>query len=209
MADFFCDPTQLEYLVQCALPDLIGGCGFGIKRRLVLWCVSCAGGEEPYTLAMVLKEFAGRYPGLPFDFLVLATDASPAVLQTAERAIYHEASVSTVPMPLRRKYLLRSRDREKRLVKIAPELRESVKFRNIDLHGEDLKFREPIDIIFCRDLPGRVGERAGADLVRRFCNHLSPGGYLFLDRSESLSGLSASLVPAASGIYRKLGGCTV
>ena len=202
MPDFFCDPTQLEYLVQNALPELIGIYGCGVHRRLVLWCVCCAGGEEPYTLAMVLKEFAGRYPGLPFDFLVLATDMSPAMLQTAERAIYHEASVDSVPMPLRRKYLLRSRDREKKLVKIAPELRNFVKFRNLDLLEEDLKFREPIDIIFCRDMPGRV---AGAALVRQFCRHLSPGGYLFLDRSESLSGLSPSLVPAASGIYRKPG----
>jgi len=209
MAEFFFDPTQLEYLVQNALPELIKSYGYGVKRKLVLWCVRCSNGEEPYTLAMVLKEFTARYPGFDFDFLILATDAAPGILRTAERAIYHEESVSAVPVPLRKKYLLRSKDREKGLVKMAPELRESVKFRNIDLVTEELKFREPIDVIFCRDFPSKVDRALCSSLLRQFCRHLSPGGYLFLDRSESLTELSVSLTPAASGIYRKLGNSRV
>jgi chemotaxis protein methyltransferase CheR len=205
MGDFFFDTTQLEYLVQSALPELVKSYGYGVRRRLVLWCMQCSNGEEPYTLAMVLKEFSARYPGLEFDFLILATDAAPGILRTAERAIYLEESVSSVPMTLRKKYLLRSKDRERGLVKIAPELKESVKFRNIDFMTEDLKFREPIDIIFCRDFFSNVDRVLRASLLRQFCRHLSPGGYLFLDRSESLTELSVSLTPAASGIYRKLG----
>lgn len=205
MAEFFCDPIQLEYLVQCALPELIKSYGYGVQRRLVLWCAGCSNGEEPYTLAMVLKEFSVRFPGFQFDFLILATDPAPGILQTAERAIYHEESISTVPVPLRKKYLLKSKDREKKLVKIAPELKESVRFRNMDITMDDVKFREPIDIIFCRDFLSHMDRMACMGLLRQFCRHLSPGGYLFLNRSESLGELSVSLTPAGSGIYRKLG----
>lgn len=205
MAEFFCDPIQLEYLVQCALPELIKSYGYGVQRRLVLWCAGCSNGEEPYTLAMVLKEFSVRFPGFQFDFLVLATDPAPGILQTAERAIYYEESISTVPVPLRKKYLLKSKDREKRLVKIAPEVRESVRFRNMDITMDDVKFREPIDIIFCRDFLGHMDKMACMGLLRQFCRHLSPGGYLFLNRSDSLGELSVSLTSAGSGIYRKLG----
>ncbi|MBF0528893.1 MAG: chemotaxis protein CheR, partial [Deltaproteobacteria bacterium] len=156
MTDFLGDPTQFEFLVQRVLPELIKTYGYGIRKKLVLWSVSCSNGEEPYSLAMALSEFSDRYPGFAFDFLILATDAEPGALQTAERAIYHEESIHPVPLAWRKKYLLRSKDREKKRVKIADELRKLVKFRHIDFMKPKLEFREPIDVIFCRGLFDRL-----------------------------------------------------
>jgi chemotaxis protein methyltransferase CheR len=206
MADFFCDPDQLKFLVQSALPELLSSYGYGVRRKLMLWSVGCSHGEEPYTLAMVLSEFSERYPGLDFDFQILATDAAPGALQIAERGIYHEDEIVPIPVGFRKKYLLRSRDREKNLIRIACELRELVKFRNIDFEEENLKFRESIDVIFCRDLLDRVGKTVRADILHQFYRHLSPGGYLFVGQSVLPGELSIPVISVGSAIYRKTGG---
>ncbi len=172
----------------------------------MLWSVGCSQGEEPYTLAMVLSEFSERYPGLDFNFQILATDAVPSTLQTAERGVYYEDQIGPVPMDLRKKYLLRSRDREKKLIRIVSELREFVKFRNVDFLEEDLKFRESIDIIFCRDLLDRVEKTVRMNLLQQFYQHLSPGGYLFVGQSVPPGELPIPVVPVGSAIYRKSGG---
>jgi chemotaxis protein methyltransferase CheR len=206
MGCFFCDPDQLKFLVQSALPELVSSYGYGVRRKLVLWTAGCSYGEEPYTLAMVLREFSERYPGLAFDFQILATDAAPETLEIAGRGIYHEDEISPVPMGLKKKYLLRSKDREKKLIKIARGLRECVKFRNVDFVGENLKFRESIDVIFCRDLLDRVMKTAQANLLYQFYQHMSPGGYLFMGQSALSDELCTFLIPVASAIYRKTGG---
>ena len=96
--DFFREPQHFDYLVRTALPELSrihGGTGW----RLKLWCAGCSSGEEPYTLAMVLSEYAQQHPG--FDFSILATDISTKVLDHAQTGIYEEACVEPVPLPLR------------------------------------------------------------------------------------------------------------
>ena len=171
-----------------------------------MWTVGCSHGEEPYTIAMVLREFSERYPGLDFDFQILATDAVPGTLQIAQRGIYHEDEISPVPMGLKKKYLLRSKDREKKLIRIVQELRKFVKFRNVDFMEEDLKFRESIDVIFCRDLLDHVAKTLRANLLYQFYQHLSPGGYLFMGQSALRGEPCTPLVPVASAVYKKSGG---
>jgi chemotaxis protein methyltransferase CheR len=205
MADFYCDPAQLDYLIRNALPELIKSHGYGIVRKLVVWDAGCSHGEETYTLAMVLTEFANQFPGLCFDFVILATDSGPDELQLAERAVYDEESIHPVPMELRRKYFLRSKQKERRLIRMVPELRALVKFRRIDMTGRELKFRETIDLIFCRQLLWRVDREVRANLLRQFSRHLSPGGYLFLGKAEAPGDLVVPLLPVAPAVYRKPG----
>lgn len=201
---FFGDQAHLEYLVQKALPELIRSFGYGIRKRLIVWSAGCSRGEEPYTLAMVLKEFAAGYPGLGFHFLVLATEDSSDLLDTAKSGIYEENCINPVPMSMRKKYLMRSKDRNQKLVRIAPELRELVKFRKTDPEEGNLFFREPIDIIFCRNAfhPGNKHEHEA--LLMDFYQHLTPGGYLFIGQSQDPADIHIPLVPVAPTIYRKL-----
>lgn len=204
MADFFHYPQHLEYLIQTALPELIRSHGYGVRRRLVVWSMECSEGEEAYTLAMVLREFSDRYPGLGFDFLILATDASPGALEAAARAVYPEGSIARVPNALRQKYLLKSKDVRKRLVKIDNELKAYVKFRNIDFVNGRIQLRESMDIIFCRGILHRLPEKVQNRLIQELFSHLSPGGYLFLDHPGPLGRMDIPLMPMASEIYRKL-----
>ena len=143
--DFFREPSHFDYLSQKALPDLALS-----KRNLVVWSAGCSTGEEPYTLAMVLGEFAGGRHGC--DFLILATDISTRVLEKARLAIYDEEAIAPIPAGLKKKYLLRSRDETHSRYRVIPELRDHVRFRQLNLMEGDFGFREQMDIIFCRNV---------------------------------------------------------
>ncbi len=203
MTVFFEDTEQLQYLVQTALPELIRSYGAGVRRKLMVWSAGCFSGEEPYTLAMVLSEFADRYPGLGFRFLILASDAPGDVLETARQAIYHEDSVQLVPARVQRKYLLRSKDRSKRLVRVNAEIRERVKFRKVHSLEGELAFREPIDVIFCSNLARQTGKVMWSRVLARFYRHLSPGGYIFVRDPKPLIDAQIPLRLVAPAVYRK------
>jgi len=201
--DFFREPSHFDYLVQKALPELIAKHGAGVRRKLMVWSAGCSTGEEPYTLAMVLSEFAEMAKGLNFNYLILATDISTKVLEKAKFGVYKSDRAEPVPMDIRKKYLLRSRDKAKGLVKIIPELRGVVKFRRLNFLEGDFSMREPMDIIFCRNVIIYFDRLTQEKLLNRFCQHLSPGGYVFLGHSETIHGIDVPLAQVAPTVYRK------
>ena len=201
--DFYREPRHFDYLVQDALPELMAKHGAGIRRNLMIWSAGCSTGEEPYTLSMVLNEFAERCPGFKFRFMILATDISTRVLEKAKKAIYEYDRVAPVPPDQKKKYLLRSRDKYKGLVRITPELRETVKFRRLNFLEDNFGMREPMDIIFCRNVIIYFDRPTQEKLLNRFYDHLCPGGYMFLGHSETLHGLNVPLVQVSPTVYRK------
>lgn len=199
--EFFREPTHFTYLVEKVVPDLRSRSGAGARRPLMIWSAGCSTGEEPYTIAMALVEHAGSAGRL--NFAVLASDISTQVLDRAREAIYPEARVQPVPPHLRRKYFMRSKDRSRGLVRVVPELRSMVRFRRINFMEGDFGMREPMDIIFCRNVIIYFDRRTQERLLNRLGGHLIPGGYLFMGHSETLSGLDVPFVPAAPTVYRK------
>ncbi len=201
--DFYREPRHFDFLTQNALPELIARYRAGINRNLMIWSAGCSTGEEPYTLAMVLSEFAEQCPGFRFRYMVLATDISTRVLEKASRGIYDHESIVPVPKEQRKKYLLRSKDKDKGLVRITPELRGSVKFRRLNFLEENFGMREPMDIIFCRNVIIYFDKATQEMLLNKFNAHLKPGGYVFLGHSETLHGLNVPFIQVAPTIYRK------
>lgn len=199
--DFFREPRHFDFLAHFALPELIKSHGAGIRRQLTVWSAGCSTGEEPYTIAMVLNEFEAFRPA--FHFFVLATDISTKALDKAIRGVYKQERAETIPMALKRKYLMRSKDSERGLVRIVPDLRSHVRFRRLNFMDEDFGMRELMDIIFCRNVIIYFDRPTQEKLIRRLCSHLIPGGYLFMGHSETLSGLDVPLVSAGPMVYRK------
>ncbi len=199
--DFFREPAHFEFLVRSCLPELCDGGRGGGWRGLSVWSAGCSSGEEPYTLAMVLSEFAESRPG--FRFSILATDISTKVLEKAAVGIYDEERVEPVPAAMKRKYMLKSKDRSKGLVRVVPALRSLVDFRRLNLMDDDFGIREPMDVIFCRNVIIYFDKATQEGLVNRFARHLAPGGYLFLGHSETLCGMDAPLVQMAPTVYRR------
>jgi len=111
--------------------------------------------------------------------------------------------VDTIPINLKKKYLLRSRDRNRGLVRIVPKLRSMVQFRRVNFM-EDFGIDEKMDVIFCRNVIICFDKETQERLLNRFCSQLLPGGHLFLGHSETLNGLNVPLTPVASTVYCKL-----
>ncbi len=199
--DFFREPYHFEFLIRQALPELIGKRNSPFRKKFLAWSAACSTGEEPYTLAMVLSEFASNCPG--FDFSILATDISTKVLDIAETAVYNEEKVIPVLYALKKKYLLKSKDPSNKNVRITPELRSRVTFRRFNLMDSHLPIAEPLDIIFCRNVMIYFDIETQERLVRMFHQRLSPGGYLFMGHAESINNMDVPLRYVAPTIYQK------
>ena len=199
--DFFREPDHFDCLLERILPEMVRLHTFGARKKLNVWSAACSTGEEPYTLAMVLSEFAEGCPG--FDFSILATDISTAVLEKARSGIYEHDRVSQIPMMLRKKYLLKSKEKDKGLVRIAPELRNAVRFERLNFLEEEYGIDKPMAIVFCRNVLIYFDRPIQEKLVNRLSQHLMHGGYLFVGHSENLHGMDLPLVQTATTIYRK------
>ena len=195
--DFFREPQHFEVLVRQALPALADRHGVGVRRELRAWSAGCSTGEEPYTLAMVLSEV-----GPQLRFQLLATDLSSTVLRRAQAAVYQEAQVAPVPLPLRRKYLLRSAT-DSNVVRVAPSLRALVRFRRLNLLDRDYGIRPPMDVIFCRNVFIYFERKTQQEILCRFGQSLVPGGFLFLGHSETINGLDVPFEQVAPTVYRR------
>jgi chemotaxis protein methyltransferase CheR len=197
--DFFREPQHFDILARTVLPEWVER--HGRYKTLKIWSAGCSTGMEPYTLAIVLSEFEAKHPG--FKWQILATDISTQALQTAVRAVYDEARIEPVPKHLKTKYFLRSKDRAARLVRVAPEQRRAVEFRRLNFM-EEFSFREPLHIIFCRNVVIYFDKPTQERLFNKFCTQLAPGGFLFIGHSESLSGMTLPLKQVAPTVYRRL-----
>jgi chemotaxis protein methyltransferase CheR len=200
--DFFREPSHFTYLTREALPLLLRERDGKAARPLTLWSAASSSGEEPYTLAMVLSEFAERQQRFPWQ--ILGTDISTRVLATAQRAVYTEEAAAAIPPALKCKYLLRSRDHTEGLVRIVPSLRQKVDFKRLNLLDPHYDIPRPIDIIFCRNVFIYFSRATQEQILGRFVEHLRPGGLVFLGHSETMNGHSASLEHVAPTIYRKV-----
>ncbi len=198
--DFFREPAHFDYLVNKAIPALTDTHGAGFRNPFKIWSAGCSTGEEPYTMSMVLSEVAAAQPG--FRSSILATDISTAVLSKAHHGVYGEDRVETVPPVMKKKYLLRSRDRNSGLVRIVPELRSMIRFKRLNFM-EEFDLREQMDVIFCRNVIIYFDKPTQEKLLNKFTRQLVKGGYLFLGHSESLNGLDVPLTSVASTVYRK------
>lgn len=196
--DFFREPGHFEYLTKKAIPQRTEG---NPSRPLLVWSAGCSSGEEPYTLSILLSEYAQTHPG--FRFKVLATDLCTTVLAKARLAVFRAEVAAPVPTDLRRKYFLRSRDRGSNELRIVPELRALVEFRRLNFMDPDYDLSEKADFIFCRNVIIYFDRVTQEHVLKKLAHHLAPGGTIFLGHSESLSGLDVPLVSVGPSIYRK------
>lgn len=200
--DFFREPGHFDFLLQRALPEMAAR--IGNTRPALIWSAGCSSGEEPYTMSMVANEYAEAHPG--FRFGILATDLSTRVLEQAESGIYGTDDVEPVPLPLRRKYLLRSRERGSDRVRIVPELRKLVEFRRLNFMDTDYGLTRMADAIFCRNVIIYFDRPTQERILGRLCRYLEPDGYLFVGHSETLHEMHLPVVAVGPALYRRTHG---
>lgn len=197
--DFFREPEHFDFLVRKAIPELMAR--NDSNRPLLIWSAGCSTGEEPYTMAMVLSDWAEAHPG--FRFQVLATDVSSIVLGRAERGVFTEEVIRPVPAGLRNKYLMRSRDRGSGLFRVVPELRQLIEFRRLNFMDADYGLTQKVDIFFCRNVIIYFDRATQERIVQKLCAQLVLGGYAFVGHSETLHDMDLPLTAVAPALYRK------
>ena len=195
--DFFREPAHFAYLVDHALPSLQAR---GV-RRVRAWSAACSTGPEPYTMAMVLDDYAARMGGP--DYGILATDLDTEVLAAARAGIYPAELIDPVPAPLRQKYVMASRDPERREVRIVPRLRSAIGFARLNLMDDRYPVGEPMHLIFCRNVLIYFDKATQKKVVSQLHDCLAPGGYLLLGHSESITGLGLPLQQVANTVFRR------
>lgn len=194
--DFFREAAHFNFLKSLDWNAYFGGDASG--KMLRVWSAACSSGEEPYTLAMTFQELNA------FDYQILGTDLSREVLEKAVTAIYTEERVQPVPLAYKQKYFLKHKDPKQRILRIVPELRRKVTFRQLNLMHEGFDLSAKQDIIFCRNVLIYFDRPTQEKVLRKLCSHLKEGGYLFIGHSESLSDLHLPLIQKRSTVYQKI-----
>lgn len=201
--DFYREPVHFDFLRGSLLPEFMDTYNPQTRPPFTVWSAACSTGEEPYTLAIELHEFERLNPG--FKFAITATDISTKVLDKAETGIYDESQISMIPLSLKQRYFLRSKDRTRKQVRIVPALRSCVAFQRLNLMDERYPLREAsVDAIFCRNVIIYFDRPTQGALLQRLCRYLRKDGSLFLGHSETVHGFDLPLVRTSSTIYRKV-----
>jgi len=201
--DFFRESKQFDFLTNKVLPELLSAVPPGGTEKLYVWSSACSRGHEPYTLAMVLSEYAEQQ-NKRLDFSILGTDISTEVLAVAQKAIYVHEEIEPVPMALRKKYLLRSKDRRKNTVRIVPRLRSKVRLLRLNLMNKHYTAVEQMDIIFCRNVMIYFEKKTQNEILQKLLHHLKPGGFLFMGHSEVIQYTAFPLELVQTTIYQKV-----
>lgn len=174
---FFREPEQMEYIRAQVLPDLVraGPPGSGLR----VWSAGCASGEETYSLAILLRD-----AGLERGASILGTDISRERLARARRARYSKWSLRGVPEAVVRRDFRRQGNH----YQLRPELREAVKYRQLNLADESFPSVASgvwgMDLILCRNVLIYLEPWAVAGVARRLMQSLSARGWLFLGASD-------------------------
>jgi len=203
---FFRNPPQIRALRKYVIPELIRHADTR-GRRIRIWSAGCSTGEEPYTIAMLLRELLPTMAG--WDVKVIATDVSSRALESAKQGRYGERAVQMAsPEDLARFFLAAGDGYE-----VRPEVRDLVQFRHQNLVTDPVPFApdERIDLILCRNVTIYFSRETTRALMARLHACLRNGGYLFLGHSETLWQVSEDfrLVPLGTGdsaafVYRRI-----
>ncbi len=193
--DFYREPHHFDFLRRELLPSFIQQ-----KKHIKIWSAAASSGEEPYTIAIELNEFIEKNSG--FSYEMLGTDISTEILQKASKGIYDEKRVEVIPLHIKQKYFLKSKNKANKTVKVAPILQKNLRYRTINLTVPLVGIPNNFDLIFCRNVLIYFNRAVQEKVINALCAKLTPGGYLFLGHSESTTGIKAPVTQIAPTIYK-------
>ncbi|MEA2928136.1 MAG: chemotaxis protein methyltransferase CheR [Hyphomicrobiales bacterium] len=192
---FFRDKVPFEHFRDTMMPALLAA--RAAQRRIRIWCAAASTGQEPYSLAMTLKEMKGRLAGWRVE--ILGTDLSVEVLEKAKAGIYSQFEVQRgLPIQMLVKYFAQVGD----TWQLAPEIRAMVQYRPLNLLG-DFASLGSFDVVFCRNVLIYFDQALKVDVLNRLARVTEPDGYLSLGAAETVVGLTDAfrLMPEKRGLY--------
>lgn len=200
MTSFFRESAHFDFL-QGALPQM-----FAKIPDMRIWCCASSTGQEPYTIAMTVRESLTE--AQVSKTKILATDIDEQVLRKASIGLYEDKDFQGLSPGLRQKYFSRVKVQDKRgasedRFQAKDELHKLIRFAYFNLMNESYVFQNKFHIIFCRNVLIYFDEATTKKVINNLVNVLAPGGYLILGHSESGNVKHGNLKPLSRAIYQK------
>jgi len=173
---FFREPHHFELLAAHLRSKPAG-------TRWRAWCNAASTGEEPYSIVITALETLG--PHAPFQ--LMASDIDSRVLATAAQGVYRLDNVKGLSQERLQRFFLRGKGTNAGLVRVKPELRRMIEFLQINLMSESWPFKEPFDLVFCRNVMIYFDAPTQRRVLERIHRVLKPGGLLFVGHAENFS----------------------
>jgi chemotaxis protein methyltransferase CheR len=192
---FYRDKIPFDHFRDTIVPGLLAA--RARERRLRIWCSAASTGQEPYSLAMCLKEMKDKLTGWRVE--ILGTDLSADVLEKAKAGVYSQFEVQRgLPIQMLVKHFSQVGD----TWQISPEIRTMVQYRQLNLLSDFLHLGS-FDVVFCRNVLIYFDQETKISVLNRIARLLDPEGFLVLGAAETVVGLTEAFKPLADkrGLY--------
>lgn len=192
---FFRDVKPFDQFRQVVLPNLVKA--RASRKSFRIWCAAASSGQEPYTLAMILKEEAAKLSGWRHE--ILGTDLSKEILEKARRGVYSQFEVQRgLPVQMLVKYFKKAED----MWEIDPAVRSMVQYKPWNLL-QDLKPLGNFDVVFCRNVLIYFDQATKTKVLNNIADLLADDGVLYLGGAETVLGISDRFkpIPGQRGVY--------
>ncbi|MDD7012070.1 MAG: protein-glutamate O-methyltransferase CheR [Candidatus Treponema excrementipullorum] len=177
---FFRNQPHFDAFENYVIPHLVEQKKVTLDKKIRIWSAGCSTGEEPYTIAMILKDILP----MGFDFEIMASDISLKSLMVGQQGFYPESRVTGIP----EKYLSRFFVKVDNGYQVKDELKSRIRF---DYHNlKHAATTRNLDVVFCRNVLIYFDEAAQLEVVNHFWDAMAPKSYLYIGHSESLFGLN-------------------
>jgi chemotaxis protein methyltransferase CheR len=193
---FFRDKVPFDHLRQTILPEALQA--RASRRALRIWCAASSTGQEPYSIAMCLKEIGSMFAGWRVE--ILATDLSQGVLEKSKAGIFSQFEVQRgLPIQMLVKHFTQTGE----LWQLNADIRGMVQHRQLNLL-QDFSHLGTFDVIFCRNVLIYFDQDTKANIFNRLAKMLEPDGFLLLGAAETVVGLTDAFkpYPERRGLYR-------
>ena len=198
---FFREYKHFEFLDSTVLPWHSTQVKKSGKRPFKVWSCASSSGEEPYSLAVHLEEYAQK--DKDFSWTIDATDISTNVLDKARKGIYAEERLKEVRKDQLANFFQKGTGKWDGHYRVKDPLRSQVNFHHLNLLQTKYPFQKPFDVIFVRNVMIYFDRETQEQLVNQLHNILRPGGYLMIGHSESLTNIRHPFQTMKPAIYRK------
>lgn len=199
LTSFFREEHHFEYLKNTVFPGLLEK--NAATQKIRIWSAGCSTGEEPYSIAMVVREFFEDYDG--WDVKVVATDLDSNVIDKGKAGVYDIGRVDGLSLEYKKRWMKRGKGDQSNLVKMKSELQNLITFKQLNLlHGWPIK--GPIDIIFCRNVVIYFDKETQRNLFDRYADVLSSDGHIFIGHSENMFNVCDRFESLGNTIYQRI-----
>ena len=196
---FFRDKVPFDHFRESIMPEMIKA--RANRKSIRIWCAAGSTGQEPYSLAMCLKEMSAALTGWRVE--IVATDISQEVLEKSKAGIYSQFEVQRgLPIQMLVKYFKQNGE----LWQINPEIRAMVQHKQLNLL-HDFSQLGAFDVIFCRNVLIYFDQETKINIFGRLAKLMESDGFLVLGAAETVVGLTDAFkpFPERRGLYRPSG----